>query len=423
MRVSPPSIISRIPTGQLTRNTVFATGWMGARVAAQALWVVLVARAIGPDGYGLFAGMAGLASALGALTGLGFGVLMLQDTSRDRANFPIAWKRALVLAFVSGVALWALYLAIAPAFIRAHIGMLQFAAVGLPELICFPLTVLASYAFQAHERMGWAGALYVLIPIGNLLAAGAFLLLPKATTLESYLPFHAAASVLAAACAVGLVRALLTPPEAPFSLRQRDVREGFGFSLMRLVETGMTSLDKTLVLKLAGSEVAGIYSSAYRLVAVLAIPATSLGMAALPRLFRAYEQKGDAHDRLVRTLVGVSFVYGVLAGFATWALSDILPFLLGREFEPAARTARWLALSPMLYGFYALGCNVLVTSRRRYLRVLAQVAGIALLLIAALLCVPSFGLKGAVAMLLITQATTALLLWTLARFGRATSTE
>lgn len=421
MRVSPSSMIRRIPTGRLARNTVLATGWMGVRVAAQALWVVMIARAIGPDGYGLFAGMAGLASALGALTGLGFGVLMLQDTSRDRANFPVAWKRALLLASGSGAVLWVLYLAIAPALIQTRIGILPFAAVGLPELICFPLTVLASYAFQAHERMGWAGALYVLIPVGNLLAAGAFLLWAKAPALEFYLPFHAAASVLAAVCAIALVRVLLSPPAVPFSLQRRDVREGFGFSLMRLVETGMTSLDKTLVLKLAGSEVAGIYSSAYRLVAVLAIPATSLGMAALPRLFRTYEQGREPHARLVRTLVGITFVYGILAGFAAWALSDILPFLLGQSFGPAAQAARWLALSPLLYGFYALGCNVLVTSRRRYLRVFAQAAGIALLLIAALLCVPGFGLKGAVAMLLITQAATALLLWALARFGRAAS--
>ena len=45
---------------RLAQNTVLATGWQGIRVALQAVWVVLLARAIGPGGYGSFAGMAGL---------------------------------------------------------------------------------------------------------------------------------------------------------------------------------------------------------------------------------------------------------------------------------------------------------------------------------------------------------------------------
>src|SRR5690348_16604624 len=149
------SLLERIPTGRLARNTVLTTGWMVVRVAAQALWVVMFARAIGPRGYGEFAGMAGLATTLGALTGLGFGVLMLQDTSRDHAAFAGCWMRALVLASASGTLLLAIYLAVAPVVLGTSMGTLAYAAIGLPELISFPLTIIASYAFQAHERMGW----------------------------------------------------------------------------------------------------------------------------------------------------------------------------------------------------------------------------------------------------------------------------
>jgi O-antigen/teichoic acid export membrane protein len=190
---------------------------------------------------------------------------------------------------------------------------------------------------------------------------------------------------------------------------------------MRLVETGMTSLDKTLVLKLANSEIAGIYSSAYRLVSVLAIPATSLGMAVLPRLFRSYTEDQAQHAGLVRYLVGATCIYGLVAGMAAWSLGDVLPLLLGPHFSSAAHATRWLAPLPLLYGLYTLGCNVLVTTHRRYLRVLAQAAGIALLLISAGVCVPRFGLEGAVAMILVTQAATAALIWSLVRFGRGTT--
>jgi len=413
--------LSAIPASVLVRNTMLATGWQGIRVAMQAIWVVLLARAIGPGDYGSFAGMAGLAAAMGSLTGLGFGMLMMQDASRDRGHFSTAWTRAFRMTLFSGLALWAIYMVVAPLLFRAHMSLWSYAAIGLPELICFPVTIVAAYAFQLHERMGWAGALFTLITIGNLIAVTAFLLATPSKMLTFYLPFHAAGSILAAGCAVALVIRLLAPCAAAFSLTRRDMREGLGFSLMRIADTGMTSLDKTLVLLLAGPQVAGIYSSAYRLVAVLAMPATSLGMAALPRLFRTqYANPGEParKSNLVGVLLVATAIYGLIAAVLAYLLSGVLPILFGAAFEQAALAARWLAISPLLYGIYALGCNVLVTSHRRTLRILAQAAGIVILVVSAWLWVPRFGLKGAVGMLLFTQCATALLLWLLVRWSR-----
>ena len=396
---------------RLAQNTVLVTGWQGIRVALQAVWVILLARAIGPSGYGSFAGMAGLAAAMGSLTGLGFGMLMIQDASRNREHFPVAWKRTLWIALASGIALWLLYVLVAPLIFRVNVSPWIYAAIGLPELVCFPVTIIASYAFQVHERMGWAGALFTLITIGNLIAVSTFLCVSPTRMLSYYLPFHAVASMLASVCAVALVARLLKPAATRFSMSRRDVKEGMGFSLMRIADTGMTSLDKTFVLLLAGSHVAGIYGSAYRLVAVLAMPATSLGMAALPRLFRDHHANPKAQSRLVRILLTSTVAYGLIAAVLAYILSGLLPLLFGPAFAQAAEVARWLAVSPLLYGLYALGCNVLVTSDRRTLRVLAQAAGIAILAISAWWSIPRFGLKGAAGMLLFAQFATATLLW------------
>jgi O-antigen/teichoic acid export membrane protein len=344
---------------------------------------------------------------------------MVQDASRNTEDFPAAWKRALRMTLISGLVLWGLYMAVAPVIFRIPISLWSYAAIGLPELLCFPVTIVAAYAFQLHERMGWAGALFTLIAVGNLLAVTAFLYLVPARTLVFYLPFHAVGSILAAVCATTLVARLLAPSAADFSLSKRDVREGLGFSLMRIADTGMTSLDKTLVLLLAGSQVAGIYSSAYRLVAVLAMPATSLGMAALPRLFRDHSIDGKARQSsLIGKLLVVTAAYGIVAAVLAYVLSGILPLLFGSAFAEAAQAARWLAIFPLLYGLYTLGCNVLVTSDRRTLRIIAQASGIALLAAAALLWIPRFGLKGAVGMLLFAQGATVLLLWLLVYWNR-----
>ena len=408
----------RIPGSLLARNTILTTGGQAVRIVGQAIWVVLLARAIGPERYGAFAGIAGLATTLGALTGLGSGVLMLQDASREHAQFPVAWKRSLLMALSSGLTFWMIFVLVAPELFRINVGVLLYAAIGLPELICFPLTVTSSYAFQAHERMGIAAMMYALIPLGNLIAVGFFLLFAPRYTLGIYVPFHAIASIIAAVCSTLLVQRLLSPAPCVFSMSRRDVRESLGFSLMRLVDSGTTSLDKTLVLALGGSHVAGIYGSASRLIAVLGMPIASLGAAALPRLFRHSQVDSRAQAKLVSVLLVATVAYGVIAAFLAYALSGVLTILFGNAFTQAAQVARWLAISPLLYGLYALGCNVLVTSHRRALRILAQASGIAILAITALIWIPRFGLKGAVGMLLFSQGATALLLWLLVRWNR-----
>jgi O-antigen/teichoic acid export membrane protein len=117
-------------------------------------------------------------------------------------------------------------------------------------------------------------------------------------------------------------------------------------------------------------------------------------------------------------LVASTIGYGLIAAALAWTLSDLLPILFGPAFAEATTVARWLAISPLLYGVYALGCNVLVTSDRRILRIIAQASGIAILIIAALLLVPRFGMAGAAGMLLLTQFATSALLWALVLWNR-----
>jgi len=140
-------------------------------------------------------------------------------------------------------------------------------------------------------------------------------------------------------------------------------------------------------------------------------------MAALPRLFRNHHADPKAQPKLVSVLLATTIAYGLVAAVLAYLLSGLLPILFGPAFAEAAEVARWLAIFPLLYGLYALGCNVLVTSDRRTLRVLAQASGIAILVVSALMWIPRFGVKGAAGMLLFTQFATVVLLWGLVRWN------
>ena len=321
----------------------------------------------------------------------------------------------MVAILASGGVFWMGFILTAPLLVPLPGPAWQFAAIGLPELVCFPLTIIASYAFQTRERMGFAGAMYALVPASNLLAVALYFLLGHVRSLAGYLPWHAASSILAALLGHCLVSHLLRPGPARFSVTRRDASEAMGFSLMRVVDNGLGSLDKTLVLRLAGAEAAGIYTAAFRLVAVLALPVTSLAMAALPRLFRLGDLAEPDGKAFVRRLALFALGGGVLALIGVFVLSFALPLLLGPSFAKSAGFARWLCLFPLFFGLSSLGCNVLIASRLRRYRIGAQLAGLATLVVAMVASVPTHGLAGAAASLLAAHGVIVLTVWWVVR--------
>lgn len=405
-----PAATPVTPRQALRTGAVLLTIWQFGRVGLQALWMIAIARLLGAASYGAFAGYAGLASALGAFTGVGFGLTLLQEVSRERSRFGTSLRHAASATLVSGFGLWLLFALIANLLLGHALPGVTLACIGIAEIVAFPATVLSSYAYQAHERPGMAGVMYAVVPMGNLVAVALFALLGKDGSLEAYAPFHAVIACAASGAAWCVMCYQLRPPAADRALpTRREVSESASYSLMRVIDTAMVSLDKSLVLRLAGAEVAGWYTVAFRLVSVLSIPVSALAMAALPRLFRS---RGRANDRrLVSGLLIAAIAFGALGGGGMLAGAALLPWLLGPSFANAAHTAQMLCLAPLLMGLTAIGANVLVTSDRRVLRVAAQATGLAVLCGLAAALIPRYGVLGAAAMLQGALAVTAALLW------------
>lgn len=368
----------------LARSAGLATSWQVARAAIQVAWLVLLARLLGVDGYGTFAGTSAMATAASTLVGIGTGLVMLRNVSRDASAFPFAWRRAVGVTAVSGLVLAALL----PLAMRSFLGpsspsWVVLGAIGLTELLALPLIIACSYAFQAHDRMGYANFILVIQPVGSLIAVCVAGILPPspdtATSLASYAIVHALMAAAAGLVAWWLVRRELAPgreSSGPALLPQ--LREGAGLSVMRVADTVLSSIDKTLVLRLAGAELAGLYTLAYRVASVLAIPANALAMAAFPRLAAGLgggRGHGPAHARLLALALGM----GALAGVAMWVSAAALPHLMGPGFEPVAEMARRMAATPALLGLSGMACGILLASHRAALRSLVQFGGIALL--------------------------------------------
>ena len=144
-------------------STLLVGFWQAQRLVIQAMWLVLVARILGPGEFGKFAGLVGLAATLGGISGLGFGLVMFQDAVRDPSVLGDRWRTTLLVTLLSGIALTLGYLIVGPTLTATSAPLVALVAVAIAELVAFPVTSASTFAFAAHERMGWSAALPTLM--------------------------------------------------------------------------------------------------------------------------------------------------------------------------------------------------------------------------------------------------------------------
>lgn len=404
--------------GRMAHNTLLNSAWQGLRILLQGLWIVIAARLLGAYGYGQLAGLTGLATTLGGLVGLGTGYLLLQNVSRNPASLCSNWRRAILWTCTSGMLMASFFVALSHASVDSRVAWPSLVAIGIAELVCMPLIHVASFAFQARERLGWAGALVSVMSLARLLAAALLWWNSGQATISQYLWLHATVSILSAGFALVSVQLLLRPSDHKSSACHGDTIEGLKYAAAWTTNNATTELDKTLVLQLAGAGASGVYAAAYRLASVLTLPVASLVLAAQPRLFRA--AMPGAHDQassLVPRLLLGSVGYGLLAGGLLLLAAPLLPLLLGTEFEEASKLARWLLALPPLYAIRLLGSSLLMTRGRQMTRIMCEACGAVLLAALAFSFVPTGGATAMALIVTATETTVAIMVWTFVGLG------
>ena len=86
----------------LARNTLWALGGSGTRLLIQAIYFLIIARCLGPGQYGAFIAATALTAVMSPFVGLGHGILLIKNVSRDRRLFAEYWGNGLMMTLVSG---------------------------------------------------------------------------------------------------------------------------------------------------------------------------------------------------------------------------------------------------------------------------------------------------------------------------------
>lgn len=416
--VTTPSPLQRLRAyrpGALATGALLATVLQLLRVGCQAAAVILLARALGPHDYGALVGVSGLGMITGTLSWLGGSYLLLEQVAREPQAFGRAWSATRHSVFVLAALLLLAFLPLAPLLLRLPLDPLLLLALGVSEILCYPLVYAGGFAFQAHERQGWANGLPALMSVVRLLAALAFLLLVPQPTLAGYALFHLAASLLCAALSLLAVQRLLAPAPEKGRYGTADLRRGAGYLAGGLSLNAYNEGDKILAVRALGAGPAGAYAIAYRVISMLAMPALSLAQVAQPRMFR-HAQAGErrALRALVLKVALAGLAYTALAAALVWMLAPLLTPLLGAAFAPAVDATRALVLLLPLMCLRLLAVTLMTSLGRPALRAGVEAVAIGVLVLAVGLLAPRHGLGGVIAAVLGVEALLFVLLATLA---------
>jgi O-antigen/teichoic acid export membrane protein len=371
---------------------------LGSRTVVQFVYFVLVARSLGAEQYGYFAGCVALALILAPYTSLGAGNLLVRAAARRPGDLPGYWYSGIVSILVLGSSL-AVLAAVTWGSVVDHPGFTRMAFyILLADLVFTRFVELSAQSFQSAGRLHYTALVQLCLTVMRLLAAVAALTVVDAGSAQEWAGLYLVSTALSALFAIVLATALLDlgrPRRQMALLVWRERKAGALFSLSLSAQSVHNDADKAILLQLANPAAAGAYSAAYKLVDAAFIPLRSLFAATYADFFRRGEAGVSASRRFGLRLLPFVGLYGLFAAAALLLARPLVPRLLGSDYTDLSAILAWLCALPLLRGVQYLLGNVLSGADLHAQRTLTQVVVTVINVGLNLLLIPLYGWRGA----------------------------
>ncbi|MCK7593335.1 lipopolysaccharide biosynthesis protein [Pseudomarimonas salicorniae] len=374
----------------------------------QVVWLFVVARTLGAEGYGMVAAVSGLALAIGGFAAFGLGLKLYQDVARDGAllNQRMA---AVSWALSRGLPVLALAFVLLSWSFPAELEIGWILALGFVEIAMPPVATQAGFAFAASGRMALAAAAGVAAPLARVLAALAFVAAGEPFGIRGFVLLHALALIALLAPVWPITCAVLSVKRTQARPSRREMGEGLGFAALWASSLGSTSLDKWAAVSAGGAKLGGEYAAGQRIGAVFALPIESLAMVVTPRLFRLSGGQPLAPGKM--TLLFLAAVaYAGAAALIFFLTNEWIVGILGPEFSIISEYAPLLACWVAFFCVRVFSANLLLALERKQQRVAIEIMYTVALVALLAVLVPSSGLGAGFAAMALVEMLSALLM-------------
>jgi O-antigen/teichoic acid export membrane protein len=379
-------------------DTVFLTGSQVAKWSLRLVFVLVAARALGPEKFGIYALVFSMSEFLAVASGSGYADYLTRESAKDEN---VGWELAIRLVL--------LRMGIAVLVAGAEIGilwLLGYTRLVITATLWMSLTLAPrslSEAIQGVLRGSahYAQVLAVDLILGLTLVAGSGFLLVRGGGLRAVVETE-----LIAACAAGVVALILGMwfwPRHRVPLKTLVViKRGAIFNMYGFLGNLYDRFDVVLLSKLAGNFATGIYSVAYRALGMTQIIGYGVLYALLPSLSRG--TWGRSQEQQIERAMGLLLNASFILVLATMIYAGpAVRLLLGSSYAESALAIKILIWAVILrYLNYALNIALLATGREHVFVVTASVC-LAVNLIGNLILIPKYSWRTAAVLTIVTD--------------------
>ncbi len=401
----------KIKNSLLVRNTVWLILGQGMRVVIQAVYFVLMARALGVAGYGAFAGVGAWVAVLSPFASFGYGNILIKHVSRDRSLFNLWWGNGLVMTVLSGILLMIGAILLSSWVLPASIPLLLVIMVAAADLIFTRLLDLSAQAFQAFEKLDRTAGLQVLINFARLCAILVLWLSTPSPTVLAWGVCYMLSTVAAGLIAVAMVNNVLGKPVLSRKNFSRELIQGFYFSVSLSAQNIYNDIDKTMLSRFSTLTATGIYGAAYRFIDIAFVPVRSLLWASNVRFLRHGAKILRAAVGYARSLLPWASLYGVGIGALLFIAAPVIPLILGPGYEESVIATRWLAVIPIFRVMHYFAADALTGANHQGLRSALQVSVALFNVVINFWLIPAYSWLGAAWSSCLTDGLLAVCMW------------
>lgn len=399
--------------GPIALATLRTSLILGIRLAMQAGTLLLVARLLGPERFGEFAGVAALAVVIGTLSSFGTNLVFLGEVSKEPGRRMHVLAYALPTTLLCGTLLLAVYLLFAGVYLSASgVSLMVLLAIGAAEILLQPLFAFLSNEHLAMERIARSQVVISLPLVMRLLAASLVFMVDAADPLAAFSFGYLIASAIALSLATATSSAPW-PTLRDWRLPSRaELHQSSGYAALAFTACGPGEIDKTLAAVLLTPSSSGLYAAGTRVIGAVTLPVIAMLLSALPRLFREGHTQPRETTRLLRWILMAALLYSALITAVLWLAAPAFMGLFGPGYEGISQMIQWLCLAVPGMALRIAAGSMLMALGRPWMRAGFEIAGVIVLLVCSLMLTGRLGGTGMAVALACAE-------WTMAALGLA----
>lgn len=373
-------------------------GWLVVRTLAQTTLFILVARALGAEGYGALISVMALAGIF-SFAAMGASAVLVREGAREPHRLPrltcdmvrlwLGYMPILCVAAVIVTELLVGHLLPTPAIL----------AIVIAEVVCATAVDGVGRSYQSRDRvstMGLVSSGLIVTRLAAFVIIGRIVQWTPTTWAFGYLASSAGYLLLLLLLASNSNHRRVMDSDTPLG---KAIKASLPFSFSYAAQKVQAEINKPMLARISDASGAGVLSAAQRFTDLLLLPVLAMLETLALRVYRAPKPISTTF-----TLGLAPLATAVLGGGVLFAAAKTIPWILGPSFQASVSAVVLLAALPAVQVFrWLLSTAMTGLDLHRYFFLVHGVGAVTNVFLVAALA-PAFGLSGAVWAAYLTEA-------------------